>query len=147
MEKYDEYDEDTLRKYLSSEKIEKAPEGFTSKTMARIRIEGKSVRAYDGIFRRNRILIVSAAVTLLLIAGAVLIPASEPDSVFSVILGYINKIGNLISGISPSPNPDFKLPDWTLYSIIGIALVGLLDRFLFSVFHREEKHDLHGVKS
>ncbi len=142
MEKREKYDEDILRKYLSSERIEKAPEGFTSKTMARIRIEANSVRVYNGIFRRNRVLIISAVITLLLVVAAVLMPASKPDSFFSVIFSYINKIGNLIPDIIPSPKPDFSLPGWTLYSIIGIVFIGLFDRFLFRLFHREEKSNL-----
>jgi hypothetical protein len=44
MNKQDQYEEDILRQYINPERIEKAPIGFTAKTMTRIRIETQSVK-------------------------------------------------------------------------------------------------------
>ena len=39
MNNQEKYKEDLLRQYINPEKIEKAPEGFTSKVMTRIQLE------------------------------------------------------------------------------------------------------------
>ena len=50
MNKKEQYEEDLLRKFINPERIEKAPEGFTSKTLARIQIEAQSSGVEKRIF-------------------------------------------------------------------------------------------------
>jgi hypothetical protein len=121
-------DDDLLRKFLNPERIEKAPEGFTSKTLTRIQIETQSAKMNNGFFVKNRVPIVSAATTAGLIIAAIIIPAGETESVGSTIWKYLQDLEFTL--------PNLSLPGWVSYIMIGIFLLGLFDRALFGLFHK-----------
>ncbi len=77
MNKKEQYEEDLLRKFINPERIEKAPEGFTSKTLARIQIEAQSTGLKKGFFLKNRLPLISAAITAGFIIIAILIPSGN----------------------------------------------------------------------
>jgi hypothetical protein len=128
MNKQEMNDDDLLRKFLNPERIEKAPEGFTSKTLTRIQIETQSAKMNNGFFVKNRVPIVSAATTAGLIIAAIIIPAGETESVGSTIWKSIQGLEFTL--------PNLSLPGWVSYIMIGIFLLGLFDRALFGLFHK-----------
>jgi hypothetical protein len=128
MNKQEMNDDDLLRKFLNPERIEKAPEGFTSKTLTRIQIETQSAKMNKGFFVENRVPIVSAATTAGLIIAAIIIPAGETESVGSTIWKYLQDLEFTL--------PNLSLPGWVSYIMIGIFLLGLFDRALFGLFHK-----------
>jgi hypothetical protein len=128
MNKQEMNDDDLLRKFLNPERIEKAPEGFTSKTLTRIQIETQSAKMNNSFFVKNRVPIVSAATTAGLIIAAIIIPAGETESVGSTIWKYLQDLEFTL--------PNLSLPGWVSYIMIGIFLLGLFDRALFGLFHK-----------
>lgn len=128
MNKQEMNDDDLLRKFLNPERIEKAPEGFTSKTLTRIQIETLSAKMNKGFFVKNRVPIVSAATTAGLIIAAIIIPAGKTESVGSTIWKYLQDLEFTL--------PNLSLPGWVSYIMIGIFLLGLFDRALFGLFHK-----------
>ena len=128
MNKQEINDHNLLRKFLNPEKIEKAPEGFTSKTLTRIQIESQSVNLNKGFFVKNRVPVISAAITAGLIIAAITIPAVETESVGSTIWKYLQDLHFTL--------PIFNLPGWLSYAMMGIFLLGFFDRALFGIFHK-----------
>jgi hypothetical protein len=121
-------DDNLLRKFLNPEKIEKAPEGFTSKTLTRIQIENQSVKLNNGFFVKNRVPVISTVITAGLIIAATIIPAGETESVGSTIWKYLQDLELTL--------PKLNLPGWLSYAMIGIFLLGFLDRALLMIFHK-----------
>jgi hypothetical protein len=138
MNKQDQYDEDLLRKFINPEKIEKAPEGFTSKTLARIQIEAQSGRIKKGIFIKYRVPFISAILTAGLIIAATMIPANETDSVGSTMWKFFQSLEFSLPRINNSYLQDLTLPGWITYAVVGIILLGLVDRTLSGIFNKEK---------
>lgn len=141
MEKHKRYEDDPLRKYINNEMIEKAPEGFTSKTMARIRIEASPVIARRSFFQRNSVLIVSALVVILLVLTAFLLPSEGSGSAFSTIIKHISSINIPVPKLNTPVIPSINFPGWTLYFFIGMVFIALFDKILSDLFHREKRQD------
>jgi hypothetical protein len=121
-------DEDLLRKFLDPEKIERAPAGFTTKTLTRIRIETRSSVEHDGFFARNRVPVIFAVITAGLIIAAILIPAGDTGSLGSEVWKYFRDIKLTLPGLI--------LPKWASYAMIGIFVMGFFDRALSGIFHK-----------
>jgi hypothetical protein len=138
MNKQEMNDDTLLRKYLNPEKIEKAPDGFTSKTLTRIQIEAQSAKVNKGFFVRNRVPIFSAAITAGLILAAIIVPAGETESVGSAIWKYIQDLEFTLPGLNDRYFNDLSVPGWFSYALIGILLLGFFDRALFGIFHKEK---------
>ncbi len=86
MNNQEHFREDPLRQYINPQGIEEAPDGFTLKVMASIGVEANPALSTDRSKKRNLVPAVSAAVTLLLILAAILIPANgSGSSAFSVL--------------------------------------------------------------
>jgi len=129
MNKQEINDEDLVRKFLNPDKIERTPEGFTSKTLTRIRIETQSEKADKGFFARNRVPVISAVITAGLIIAAILLPAGETGSIGSAIWEYFRDIELTLPGLS--------LPTWAIYAMIGVFVMGFFDVVLSGIFHKE----------
>lgn len=136
MNKKEINDDDLLRKFLNPEKIEKAPEGFTSKTLTRIQIENQSVKLNKGFLIKNRVPVISAAITTGLIIAAIIIPASKTESVGSAIWKYLQDLDFTLPVINDTYFRQFSLQGWVPYVMIGIFLLGFFDRVLFGIFHK-----------
>jgi hypothetical protein len=139
MNKQDQYDEDLLRKFINPERIEKAPEGFTSKTLTRIQIEAQAAEVKRGFFIKNRVPLISAVITIGLIIAAIMVPTNENDSVGSAIWKYFQSIEFTLPGINNTYFQNLNMPSWISFAIIGIFVLGFFDRALFGIFHKERK--------
>ncbi len=133
-------DDKLLEKYLNRETLEKAPEGFVSKTLTRIRIETAPER--KNFLVRNRVPVISAIVISVLITAAALIPSQGQGTAFSTIAENINLPGSFLQGLSDIRIPEITIPgiiipEWLPYAMITILLFGFVDRALFRIFHRE----------
>jgi hypothetical protein len=139
MNKQDRYDEDLIRKFLNPDRIEKAPEGFTSKTLTRIQIETQTERVRNGFFVRNRVPLISTLITAGLIIAAILIPANETDSVGSAVWKLFQDLEFSLPRIGKTPLDNLNLPGWIIYAVMALFLLAFLDKALFGIFHRERK--------
>ncbi len=136
MEKHELNKEDPLKKYFDPERIERAPEGFSEKTMARIMAERQGVIHQTGIFSRNRVPLISVLITLLLIIIAIIIPADQTNSIFGNLLKTLASFKLSMPEINVLKGSSFNLPGWALYGFVAIVLIGLVDRGLFQIFHK-----------
>jgi hypothetical protein len=137
MNNQDQHDEDLLKRFINPERIEKAPEGFTSRSLARIRIDAQSARVNKGIFLKYRIPLISAIITTGLIIAAIIIPANETDSVGATLWKFFQSLEFSLPRINNTLLQDLNLPGWIAYAIVGILLLGLVDRTLFGIFKKE----------
>jgi len=140
MNKQDQFDEDLLKRFIIPERIEKAPEGFTSRTLARIQIEAQSARVKKGIFLKYRIPLISAIIIAGLIIAATIIPANEIDSVGATVWKFFQSLEFSLPRINNTFLQDLNLPGWMAYAIVGILLLVLVDRTLFGIFNKENNH-------
>ena len=136
MNKQEMNDDTLLRKYLNPEKVEKAPDGFTSKTLARIQIDIQSAKVNNGLLVKNRVPLVSAAITAGLILAAIMIPANQTESVGSTVWRYIQDMEFTLPVINNNYFNDLSFPGWFSYALLGILLLGFFDRALSGIFHR-----------
>jgi hypothetical protein len=137
MNNREKYNDEILRQYISPEKIENAPEGFASKVMTRIKIESIPSAVSVKSHKRNLIPVISAAVTLLLLAAAFLIPVSDSDSITITLLRFFAGIKSSIPELNLASIFRLTLPGVMLYVFIGILVLTLFDRALNKIFHRE----------
>jgi len=133
-------DDKLLEKFLNPGTIEKAPEGFVSKSLTRIRIETAPER--KSFLKRNRVPVISAIVVSVLVAAAALVPSQDSGSILSGVSEYVNKPESLFPGISDIRLPEIavsgiSIPEWLPYAMTALLLFGFVDLALFRVFHRE----------
>lgn len=137
MNKQEKYDEDLLRQFINPRSIEKAPEGFTSKTLARIKIETQTSGLKKGFLMRNRVPLISASVIAAFVIAAIAIPSNESGSIGPMLWNYLNDFEFNLPAMSDLFSLDLSLPGWTIYVAILLLLLVFFDRALFSVFHKE----------
>jgi hypothetical protein len=147
MNNQEKYKEDILRQYIDPERIEKAPEGFTSKVMTRIQLENQPSEVAQSVWRKNSVPVISGAVILLLLAAAFLIPGNEADSMALPILKLFKNIKSSLPEVNFSSVFNLTLPSVLMYVFIGIFVLSLFDRALYGLFHREDKSKVYKVKS
>ena len=138
MNNQEEFKEDLLRHYITSERIEKAPEGFTSKVMARVQVDTLPLMVAEKSRKKNLVPYISSVVTILLIASAILIPGSQSDSLVNPVLSLIKNIKFSVPEINLSSIFQLTLPSVLMYVFIGILILSLFDRALYGIFHREK---------
>ena len=138
MNNQEKFKEDLLRQYISPDRIEHAPEGFTSNVMTRIQIETGKLNAAGRLRNRNFIPVISSVVIVLLIISAILIPGNQTDSLAKPVLELIKNIKISMPVIDISSIFTFNLPVLLIYVFIGIFILTLFDRALYGLFHREK---------
>jgi hypothetical protein len=138
MNNQEKHTEDILRQYIDPERIEKAPEGFTSKVMSRIQLEKQPLIVAHSIRRKNLVPLISSAIVILLFAAAFLLPGSESDSMSLPVLKLLKNIESSLPEINLSSMFRPTLPSILMYVIIGIFVLTLFDRALYGIFHREK---------
>lgn len=138
MNNREKYNDENLRQYISPENIEKAPEGFTSKVMTRIKTETIPLAVSGKFQKRNLVPVIYAAVTLFLLAAACLIPVSESDSMTITAFRLLAIIKSSLPELNLSSIFRLTLPSFLIYVFIGILVLTLFDRALFGIFHREK---------
>jgi hypothetical protein len=138
MDKQEKHTEDFLSQYINPERIEKAPDGFTSKVMSVIETEKNPVRAAEKHKKRTLVPYIFSVFIIFLTILTFFLPASKSQAISIPFLELIKGIklnmpevdfGNLIS---------IDLPSALIYVLIGIFLLSFLDRALYRVFHREK---------
>jgi hypothetical protein len=132
------YNDDILRQYINSERIEKAPEGFTSKVMTRIQIGKVPLRAADMPQKKNLVPVISAAVIILLLVTAFFIPCKEVDPLAYPVATLFNNIKASLPELNLSSIFRLNLPSVIMYVFAGILILTLFDRALYGIFHREK---------
>ena len=138
MNNREKYNDGNLRQYISPENIEKAPEGFTSKVMTRIKTETIPLAVSGKSQKRNLVPVIYAAVTLFLLAAACLIPVSESDSMTITTFRLLAIIKSSLPELNLSSIFRLTLPSIMMYVFIGILVLTLFDRALYRIFHREK---------
>ena len=131
-------DGDLLSSYINHEKIEKAPEGFTSKVMSLIETENEPVKAVEWMRKISIVPVISVAVTILLIASVLLIPGTKSDLMALPALELLKNIKITLPEIDLTSFFRLNIPVALLYGLIGILILSLLDRALYGVFHKEK---------
>jgi hypothetical protein len=126
--------EDLLRKYISREKIEEAPEGFTSKVMAQVSKESVPVAAKENVWKKNMVPAISVMITLALFITAFLMPDNQIDTVSLPVLKLIKNLKFSLPEIDLSSLFRLTLPSVTLYTVIGVAFLTVFDRALSGIF-------------
>lgn len=132
------YKEDPLSQYISPEKIENAPDGFTSKVMTCIQLETLPLKAADRSWKKNPVPLISAVVTILLIAIAFLIPGSQSDTFDFPVLNSMKNIKLSMPEFNLSSIFRLILPSVLIYAVFAIFVLALFDRALQGIFHREK---------
>jgi hypothetical protein len=138
MNNKEEFKDDLLRKYITSERIEKAPEGFTSKVMTRIQVDTSPLMVAEKSRKKNLVPFISSVVTVLLIASAVLIPGTQSDSLANPVFSLIKNIKFSVPELNLSSIFQLTLPSVLMYVFIGMLILSLFDRALYGIFHREK---------
>jgi hypothetical protein len=134
----DQNNEDLLRKYINPEMVEKAPEGFTSKSMTRIYIDAETERAKSNVWLKYKVPIISVIITAVLILAAIFIPSGETGTFGPAVLKYIEKLDFSLPQIDMTAFPVLSLPGWTKYAFVSIVLLAIFDRAVSGVFHKEK---------
>lgn len=129
--------EDLLKQYINPERIEKAPEGFTSKVMRRIEVEPAPLRPANKIGNKSLIPFISIAVIILFFLAACLIPTGEPDALTINALKLFNDIKLSFPEIDITSILSVSLPASFIYIVVTILILTLFDRALNMFFHRE----------
>ena len=130
--------EDLLGRYISPEKIEKAPDGFTSKVMTRIQLEPLPLYTAGSWWKRNLVPLISVAVIILLIVAAYLIPAKQAQIFDSSFLNSIRNIKLSLPEIDLTAIFSLSLPSLVIYVLVGLFVLTLFDRALYGIFKREK---------
>jgi hypothetical protein len=136
MNNQEKYEEDLLKKYINPERIEMAPERFTADLMARIQLENAHEYAAEKSAGKSFVPVISVAVTVLLLAAAFLIPGSNTDSLSPTILKLIHNLKPLLPELSMSSLLKLTLPSVMMYVFIGLLVLTIFDRALYSIFHQ-----------
>jgi hypothetical protein len=130
--------DDLLRQYINPEKIEKAPEGFTSKVMTRVQLETRYLILAEKSWKKNLVPAISAAVTIFLIASAFLIPGSHSEAFSSTVLSLFKNLKFSMPEINMTSIFRLTLPSVVIYVFIGIIILTLFDGALKRIFYREK---------
>lgn len=127
--------DDLLKEYIIPERSEKAPVGFTSKIMTRVQLETMVAGRKQS---KNLVPLISALVTVLLVAAAFLIPGSQNGKLSDTVISLINNINIPVPSVDLSSVFRSTFPSVTLYVVIGIFVLTLFDRALQGIFRKEK---------
>lgn len=129
---------DLLKKYINREMIEKAPEGFTSKSMTRIHIENEISSPASRFLNRNKVPIISLVITAILIVAVILLPSGGTDYAGFVLMEKIPVLKLSMPDFRFISFPDPVLPGWVLYASVSVILLTLLDRAIIGILNRRK---------
>lgn len=136
MDNKENQERDILKEYIDPERIEKAPMGFSQKTMARIRIEAGRVPVRESLRFRNLIPFIAGLITIILIISVILVEKSNGSSLFRTIAERAGKWNFTLPHLETDFFTGINFPSITIYLIIGILILALFDRILSLFFHR-----------
>jgi len=128
-------DDELLRNFLNTGMAEKAPEGFTTKTMTRIRIESGLAREKFPLGKK--IPLISVVVMAVFTAAAILVPSGETAGFVSSLWDKAREPLSAVFSKGDLSLPAISLPEWIPYVMAGILIFGFFDLALSRIFHRE----------
>lgn len=137
MEKQDKFDEDILNQYINSDQIEKAPDGFTSKIMTRIQIE-RVTNKIPGKSFVGSVPFVSSLVTIALIIASALLTGNDNPQTSSVLNKYFNDLHFSLPSVDLTNIFRISLPTWLPWVFVGILILTIFDKALFSIFSKDK---------
>jgi len=124
--------------YLSREKIEKAPQGFTERVMMQISMEKAPVivrkRSMNGMIVGGVAVLTSVA--LIIIAG---VTPSSDSQFLSSVSKILEGLNNVLPELNARDFPLIPLPGIVFYITIGILFLTLFDLALNRIFHRKSR--------
>ncbi|HOW10740.1 MAG TPA: hypothetical protein PLX08_13155 [Bacteroidales bacterium] len=138
MNKEEINNDDLLRKFMNRGNTETAPEGFTAKTMARIMIEKQSATSRESFLVRNRVPLVSLAVTAALVICAIFIPAGSSSNLGTKVWSYFSDIEVSLPRLNNLWLENSALPQWITYAVPGILILMFFDRALYVFFRKKD---------
>jgi hypothetical protein len=137
MNKSGSNENDTLFSYLKPEKLEKAPEGFTEKIMARINVEPSPLRTGWKLRNKNfTIPLVSIIVIFSLIVSAALTGNAGDSNYLTGFEKFLNSIR--IPSFKIESFSVFTLPVVLIYIAFGLLILSVLDIALNKLFHHRK---------
>jgi len=131
-----EFNDKMMKEFFKSSAIEKAPEGFTEKLMHRVSMETRPVRTREKLIARYRIPVISVAVTVILTAVALYMPADGNLFSGSQLVKIFKNIDLPRININLDFLFSFKIPEYLPYLFICILCLMIFDRGLSIMFHR-----------
>ncbi len=137
MDKHEKQTEDLLSHYINPEKIEKAPEGFTSKVMSVIETEKITLRTAEKNKKRSLVPYIFALFIFLLTILTFFLPVSKNHVISITIMEFFEGIKVKMPVVDFGNIFSIDLPSALMYGLIGILLLSFLDRALYRAFHRE----------
>ncbi|MBK7133431.1 MAG: hypothetical protein IPH69_11615 [Bacteroidales bacterium] len=138
MDKQEKHTEDLLSQYINPERIEKAPEGFTSKVMSVIETEKIPVRATVKSKKRTLVPYIFSVFIVILIITTFFIPETGNKTFLIPAFEFLKTLKLDLPEIDTNNIFSINLPSALMYVLIGIFLLSFLDRALYRVFHREK---------
>jgi hypothetical protein len=127
--------EDSLRQFANPEMISKAPEGFTACVMKKVQIEARPAIITEKHRSRNLVPLISAAITILLIAASVLVSDNNQDLWAYPVLEYFRSFRISLPKIDLTSIFSSDISTIAVYALIGIFILSLFDRALYGIFH------------
>jgi hypothetical protein len=104
--------------------------------MTQIQLESRPSQVTHKLRERSFVPLISATVTVLLIAAAFLIPGNESDSFTSLFLNLYKSLKLTIPEIDLSQVFRLTMPSVIMYVFLGILILAVFDRALYRIFHR-----------
>jgi len=132
------YSDDPLSQYINSDKVEKAPEGFTSKVMASVQLEAMPLRTTNFLRKIGMIPVISVSVTIVLILAALFIPANETALSFGPVVDFIKNLKISLPEYDIKSIISFNPSEILIYVVIGIIILSLFDMALNMLFHKDK---------
>jgi hypothetical protein len=135
-----QFEDDRMRKLLTSGPIEKAPSGFSEKVMSMVSAEAARVSVVEKRSKSNLIPVISVMVTLILILSVLLVPAKGFDLPVPAWLKVIKNVTTAHSGFDLNSLLNFNLPWYLPYLFLCIFFLTFFDRGLNGIFQRWKSH-------
>ncbi len=126
----DQGSRDILKKYINPGMIEKAPAGFTSKSMTRIQIETGTSSSVSRMLGKHRVALVSVILVASLILAILFLPPSLANSGGFELINNFKKLLPGFSGIDNLKFPEFEIPGWIFYASVSIFVLIFFDSLI-----------------
>ena len=128
---------DNLRQYIDPKSIERAPAGFTSNVMTKIRFETDPLKDQTRVQSRNHVPFISTIITLILILLVFILPESKNGTGIISEFRFLQNADLPVFNFNLDSLFNLNLPVWTAYLFIGILILVLLDKVLSGLSYRE----------
>ncbi len=136
MNNKNKYKNDRLKQLIDTDRIELAPEGFTSKIMSRIEVDVKLSGAAARKENISHVPVISVAVIVILIVTALFVPTGRNDSLSLPVLEFLKNVKVSLPSIDLNSIFSFNFPVTLVYAFVGILMLALFDIVLHGMLRR-----------